>query len=447
MGWYAAAFALLRFGQFLGGFGLHTVIVRSDDVEMQLRRQILGIALTVSFIVTAVYIAALLLLQEATFGGEPKRLLSIMLPVTLLNCYSMTANALMVRELRFRGVFAIRVSATLAYQVVAIPLAISGMGAMSLAIALVASTLVFSTFSTFATKGAFLIWPRLKGARHVTRFASIVFLTNGVQQASDAVIMLLVGKIAGFSTLGLFSRGNDLVQQANRVVGETVMPVLVPHIFRAARQKEPLRPIYLTGLQQLSVVSWPTAAVLALIADPLVLVLLGKQWGQVGELLQVLALSVAIFPVAALSRTFGVALHMETKLLWQTIIGFISAVLLTILLTSFGLKMLALGLVAVQFLLAILAIGLLKTPLSFSNKSLCVALLPSAGVTLICASSVVAFGVLLPAASTHFLIVLMGSITVSAIGWLVGVYGLNHPIKGEITTIINFVAIQFKRTR
>ena len=370
MGAYAAAFALLRLAMFLGGFGLNTVLIRAEAVDQVLCRQIVGIATIATVIILLLYAVGFWLVPPTPESAEYRGLLVIMLPIALVSCVSSPANALLQREMRFQALFWARCGSTVAYQALAIPLAWAGWGATSLAVGMLGSSLVFAVIAAVITGGAFLVWPSLKGAGGTMRFATVIFASNAVNEAREAGIVMLVGRMAGLAPLGILSRARDLVMKANNVMVETIMPVLVPHVYRSARNGEDMLANFRLGWSYLSAICLPAAVGLSSLASAIVMVLLGDQWGEVSVILTVLALGIAVQPLAIMTSTYMVAMGAEVPRLIVSLIHLVISLGLVMLTARDGMVDMAVCLVLSNAFMLLMLLVVLSRRVAITVPSL-----------------------------------------------------------------------------
>ena len=104
------------------------------------------------------------------------------------------------------------------------------------------------------------------------------------------------------SAVGLYNRANVTAGIPDKIVLTSVLSVAFPALAAEVRQGRSLKEPYLRALSLITVLYWPALVLLALLAQPVVLVLLGQQWLAVIPLLQVIAIAaLAWFPVALTS--------------------------------------------------------------------------------------------------------------------------------------------------
>ncbi|MDB2407902.1 oligosaccharide flippase family protein, partial [Jannaschia sp.] len=297
MGVAAAAYAALRIFALMANFGMHPVIVRAPTLDLDLRRQIIGLAVMLSIGSFAVLSTAMTLMPDAWIAGDLRAVLWVMAPGLLVAGFTMTGSALLVREQRFPTLFKLRLGATVASQGVAVCLALAGAGPMALAVGYLAGAFAFALGATVASGGRFLVSPQWRVGGTLLRAAGALFALNVVGQARQATPALLLGPLAGFAAVGQYTRAADLVEQGTRILREVAFTVLTPKIFEAARKGADPAQAYLPAATRLATVVWPLALMLSILAEPVVGLLLGDQWQAAIAPLSLLALGLLAMPL------------------------------------------------------------------------------------------------------------------------------------------------------
>ncbi len=133
--------------------------------------------------------------------------------------------------------------------------------------------------------------PRLSltGARELLHFSRWLFVLSvvgaGISRAPDFV----VGRIAGPTALGVYNLGQEI---SNLPTTELVLPIsraLFPGYAKMAHDQGELRRGFLAVIGLLALLAVPAAAGIAVLADPLVNLLLGRKWLEVVPVIGVLA--------------------------------------------------------------------------------------------------------------------------------------------------------------
>jgi O-antigen/teichoic acid export membrane protein len=94
-----------------------------------------------------------------------------------------------------------------------------------------------------------------------------------------------------FDAAGLYNRALLVCQLPDRVVLGGAIPVILPALAAEVRAGSDLGASYVRAVSFITAVQWPALVVLAILAHPVVLVLLGGQWLSVVPLVQVVALA------------------------------------------------------------------------------------------------------------------------------------------------------------
>ena len=432
MGQYALAFAITRLFQFVGNFGMFAVIVRADAMERDDRARVLAVTLTAGGAATAV-LAAAAWLPTPLFGDETRALLRVMLLTVLPVGLGMIMTALLTRQLRFRTLLALRICATVTFPAVAIPLALSGHGPLSLAYGYAASTLLYAALGLVATSGAFLVRPATRGLRQMLGFAATLFSASALAEAAEAALPAMIGRLLGFDALGLFSRARELIVRANLAMTDTVMPALTPHLFTAGREQRDLRQGFLTGLTNMTAICLPAAGLLWLASPMIVRLLLGPAWTAATPILGLLAIGLCVTPLSALAGLFALTLRKERILLYQGAVYLAGMLAVGASAAWFGVIQVAGALVALQVAMAILYLTTASAVLKVG---------PLAMVRAIAPSVVVLAATLAPALLVHHLVAapaplagLALDLVAGGFGWLAGVFLTHHPLRAEILAL------------
>jgi PST family polysaccharide transporter len=218
--------------------------------------------------------------------------LELMLPVLGLNflirALGMTHFALAQREIDFRTRTIAEMSDVLVRGSVGVGLALAGAGAYSLVLGYLAGSA--------ALAGS--LWllvpfrPKLQLVRAdlggLLRFGGGLTVLNTLSAVANQIDYIAVGRVLGQTKLGLYTLGfrlpELLIINFSYVAGLVLFPAMAG-VDRAA-----LADAFLTSQRYVLMVCVPLAVALALLAEPIVLVLFGDQWGDSVAVMQVLTL-------------------------------------------------------------------------------------------------------------------------------------------------------------
>ncbi|QZH76661.1 MAG: oligosaccharide flippase family protein [Erythrobacter sp.] len=202
--------------------------------------------------------------------------------------FAVVPLALMGREMRFSGHFAVSVGGAAVHGSVAVGLAWLGFSAFSLAWATLASAIAKALIAQFLQPAR--PFPlRLDGLKPILGFGSktsLLYITGALGTRTPD---LIVGKLVGLVGVGLFSRATSLAEQFRMLIAGAIGSVFYPTFARIRDKGDPLGPAYLRVCAGYSVLVLPGMAALALLAEPVVMLLYGPEWIDTAPLLSLVA--------------------------------------------------------------------------------------------------------------------------------------------------------------
>ena len=308
-GLFAIGMVAITLAGFVAGFGLswslmQRVKLEDTDIRFAWTWQVLaGLA--------AVLLLQLLAPSVAGAFKEPAaepviRWLSLS---CLLQAAAAPATHLLTRGLNFKALGLIQLLGYVSgYLLVGLPLAWAGLGVQ----ALVAAWLVQAAVTLLASLAvrphpmAPLLWyPK---AAQTLATGQAVFVTNLVNWALANLDRVLIGRLLGTWSLGLYNVAYNLATVPNSVLLGALQPAFLTAGAQMSAHPGRLAQAYQQMLATLLVLALPAFTGLALMASDLVMVLYGARWQAAGP---VLAWLMACMPALAI---WGIA----TPVLWNS---------------------------------------------------------------------------------------------------------------------------------
>ncbi len=221
----------------------------------------------------------------------------------------MVGLGLLRREHRFRELSVITfVTYVLGYLVVGVGLALLGAGVWSL----VVGALV-SSGSQMVWQYALLRHPlrpvlRREPYREVCGYGMRLTSAHLLDYVGANLDTYTVGRYADTAIVGQYSRGYYLAFQPVRwYLTAALTNVLFPHLSRIQHDETRLHRAYLSVLALGGIIVFPLCAGMAVAAQELVLVVLGRQWSVAATTVPWFALAAACSVISALSQTVAEA--------------------------------------------------------------------------------------------------------------------------------------------
>ncbi|MEZ4361225.1 MAG: oligosaccharide flippase family protein [Kofleriaceae bacterium] len=324
------------------GFGPYAVVKARGEVagEVLWHGTVAYVVLGIAVLVPVTFFGGSLLpLFDATAAAQ---FVPGMALVFFIKRIGAMPERVLVLDMKFRALGLATATGELVYTVVSLALAVRGWGGMSVVIGNLAQSVV-TTGLVMRVSGV-KRWATptpLSKARllDMLRFGAPLAIDSIAHNASRYWDNLMVSHFFGTGKMGMYNMAYNLADIPAVQVGEQISAVLLPSMSALPAERRPAALERSTAL--LSLIIFPLAVGLGLVADPLIEVVLPASWQEVAPLLAVLAMLSIFRPV-----TWVLAAYMEaqdrTKQLMFTEVGKLAIMLGGIaLLAPFGLEVAA----------------------------------------------------------------------------------------------------------
>lgn len=319
VGLFSIALAAALLVAILQDFGLSRYISGLPFIDRDEVARCSSVALLFSLLVAGVIALTAWPLAHAYDLPELGPLLAIISSSYLFLPLAVVPMALLAREMRFNGHFAINVGGAGVQASTAVLLAWLGYSSFALAWAAVASGLARGLIAQFLRPAP--PWPlRLQGVRAVFSFgtrSSALYLTGALGTRTPD---LIIGKLLTLTAVGLYSRAASLSDQFRTLISGAIGSVFFPAFARIRDRGEELGTPYLRVCGGYSAVVWPGMAGLALAAEPIVRLLYGERWMGVAPLLTMISLTEILLISLPLVSDLPILLGRMNKLLAYNLI-------------------------------------------------------------------------------------------------------------------------------
>lgn len=259
------------------------------------------------------------------------RLQYITLAIASTFLWSGAANqhhALLRRSLKYRQIAVIQVTASAGSILVAILMAIHGLGYW----ALVAREVTRGFFSSI---GAWICFPwipgmpsRRAGIGGMLRFGADITGVNVLYLFSQSFDQVLVGRVFGAHALGFYRQGCQLVLSPISQISYPIRVVAESALSRLQEDASRYRQYYSSILKAVSLATMPTSLFLAVYSGEIVSLVLGEKWQDASPVFRILAVAACLRPAAETAGAVMVSRGLSRRFFW---LGLLSAGSLTLL--------------------------------------------------------------------------------------------------------------------
>ena len=226
-----------------------------------------------------------------------KWLIVVFSSTILINAVGAVQLAMMTKALEFKSILRVTAFATLLSGSVAILAAIQGLGVWALGLqALVyasATTVLLWVYSPW--RPALVV--RSASLKRLFSFGSYMFLSAILDRLNYGVQNLLIGKIYGTQSLGIYNRAEATQNVPQSIVNGVISRVLFPVFAKVADEPARFRRGLGQAIRLTMFVNAPLMLGMLATAGDVVQVVLGDQWNRAVPILRVLCIWGVIWPL------------------------------------------------------------------------------------------------------------------------------------------------------
>jgi len=335
-----------------GGVGASVVWRRQDPEKTA------AVAMTISLISATLIGGAAFLaaptIAEVFFDHRSAEIIRALSVCLILSGPSSVFIGILQRDLAFRKRVVPEVLKAITKTVIGIILALSGFGVWSLVYGHIAGMVV----------GVLALW-WLSGWRpHLSldRNAVADILPFGIQMTLVTILSvlsknadyMLIGHFLDVATLGIYVLAFSLTDQIILGICWAASQALFPAYGAIQADLPALRRSYEDSLTGIAALTFPAAAGLAIVADPLVHVVYGDKWSQVVPVVQVLAIYAMVHSAAFNLGDLFKAVGRPWVLTWTNVLGLMLAPIVAFVSTRWGIVGFAVGLTLLMAAISLL---------------------------------------------------------------------------------------------
>lgn len=246
----------------------------------------------------------------AAFYRQPEltellRFIAIAVPFAALGKIHLTKFS---KELRFRTMLSATLPATVISGGVAITLAFQGWGVWALAYQAILQQGLRSLFAWFASSWRPSLEFSWASIRSMFPYGSRLAVAGFLNQAFENLYVLVIGRVFSPVDLGFYQRAQGFKRMTalnlNYVVGRVTFPVY------SSIQDDPkrLKTVFIKTVFLLSLLCFPAMALMAGVAEPLIVTLIGEKWTPAAPYLSLLAVVGSMYPLNSINLSILKAL-------------------------------------------------------------------------------------------------------------------------------------------
>ena len=289
--------------------GLSAATVQRPEVSDDQISALFWFNMALGLLLAALCLVAAPLLAD--FYNEPRtaQVLAAMAPFFILTAASVQHSAVLLRQMQHATLSAIEVAAEAVAAVIGIAMALAGWGYWALVASSLALPFVVTIGVWIATGWIPQARCRASGIVPMLHFGGTLTLNNLVVYGGYNAEKLLLGRYFGPDTLGLYSRIDELINLPTRIVNSAFGSVTFAALSRVQTVPARFKRYFLAGYSLVLAITIPTTIFCAVLADDIIIVVLGPKWIEGALIFRLLAPTILVFgiinPTAMLLQSSG----------------------------------------------------------------------------------------------------------------------------------------------
>lgn len=239
----------------------------------------------------------------AWFYREP-RLVSVTLALCVtfvLTTVAVQHLALIKRQMRFKIIAAIQVSAAAAGMLVGVGMAWFNCGYWSLVGMQLATPLVSLVLAWSFSRWRPQLPARDSGTRSLLHFGAHLTAGNLLWSFARGSDGLLIGRVYGSEALGFYSRAAALLARPVDRIIAPIEAVFIPTLARLQSQPDRYRSVMMRAYGLVAMAAFLFAGLLLPLAHPITVAVLGAKWEKTAPILAAFAMAALYQPIASVS--------------------------------------------------------------------------------------------------------------------------------------------------
>lgn len=212
-------------------------------------------------------------------GIEDVSMLKILSIVFVIHSLSGVSESLLQKDMNFKSIGIINVTALLLYGVMATLFSLFNFGAWSLVIAQIIQVSVKSILTIWKRPVRISLRFRIESAKSLLNFGTGFTLSRIFNNIANQGDYFVVNKTLGSAALGYYNRAYQLLMVPTEVIGTVLDKVLFPLLSRFQDKNEKLSYVFLNITSLVALIACPITVISLLIGEDLVQIVLGSNWG------------------------------------------------------------------------------------------------------------------------------------------------------------------------
>lgn len=219
----------------------------------------------------------------------------------IIGSINIVQRAQLMIAMDFKSLAKINLYGTIIGGILGIIAAIANYGVWALVIQTIASTFTMSLLFFHFTHWKPSLLFSTKSFKDLFHFGSKLLTASAIVTIFNNISTIAIGKLYKSEQLGIFTRASQFTEMIAWTINDVLGTVTFPILSELQNNKDELLKVYKKSLFYTSLITFPAMILLALVARPLVIVLLTEKWLPCVVLIQILCFARMLTPLSSIN--------------------------------------------------------------------------------------------------------------------------------------------------
>lgn len=272
----------------------------------------------------------------------------------IINSFSIVQTTKLSKKLDFKTQAKASLSAVLISGFIGIYLAYNGLGVWSLVIQNLIRKTINSAMLWFVASWIPALVFSITSLKTLFNFGSRLLYSSLISTVFDNLYTLVIGKVYQADQLGFYTRANQFQQLPSQNLTSIIQRVTFPVLSSIQEDSKRLLTSYRKIIRFSAFIVFPLMLLLAVIAEPLIRLVLTEKWIQSASFLQIMCFAGLLYPIHSINLNILKVKGYSDLFLRLEILKKVLMICILSITISFGIKTMLLG----QVIFSFLALGL-----------------------------------------------------------------------------------------
>ena len=384
IGVYAVAASVAFIAMEMRTFGVGQYLVREAEICDEKIRSATGLMMLISWGLAVIIALAAPFVADFYNNQALIFILWIIASAFVFSPFASVTSALLTRDMQFHSLFVVRITSSVFSTGSTIGFVLLGYSYYGLAMGVLVGAIVEVIILSYYRPSKMPWLPSFSKLADLLHFGVFTSTANTLRGFSISIPDLVLGRVASMADVGLFSRGLGVVVFLNKIMGQAVSPVVLPHLSEVRRNGGSVGEAYLRAITLLGAFTWPLFAVVNLCSYSMIRALFGDQWDAAIPIASVLAIWAILQSTHSFSSLALLAVDKEKLMFRKEVVIFIIRLISVIVAAPYGMLMIAWSMVFSGVVELTINSWVIRQTLGISIRRLFTTFLPNIAVTAAC---------------------------------------------------------------